>query len=158
MIHDILDSITTDWMQQRNPVLTEAFNWIRSMPIQTLEGISELCGSEMYVNVHGYETLPVTECRWESHRHTVDLQYCIEGGEIIEYLPALSLEPAGDYDLSKDTQKWRGEERPVTRLRMLPRVYALFLPNELHRPKVSDGAHPGVRKLVVKIQGHLLGV
>lgn len=158
MIHDSLDSITTRWLERRYPALREAFGWLREKLKNLPEGISELRGSEMYVNVHGYETLPVTDCRWESHRHTVDLQYCIAGGEIIEYLPAPSLETAGDYDPSRDTQKWRGEEMPVTRLHMFPMVYALFLPNELHRPKIFDGVHPVVRKLVVKIQGHLLEV
>jgi len=156
MIHDSLHSATTQLLQERFPVLREAFDWIRSSAGTQAHGITELHGNRMYVNVHGYDTLPASQCNWESHRHTVDLQYCISGGEVIEWLPGIELEPAGEYNSSKDTQKWRGGIITCSQLRMFPGSYAIFLPNELHRPKVNDNANPNVHKLVVKIHEELL--
>ena len=156
MIHDSLNSATTTWLQQCYPALRDAFDWILALPSTPNDGITELRGSRMYVNIHGYHTLPASQCNWESHRHTADLQYCISGGEVIEWLPEVKLEPVGEYNPAKDTQKWIGGVALCTQLRMFPGAYAIFLPNELHRPKVGDGANPAVSKLVVKIHEELL--
>jgi biofilm protein TabA len=156
MIHDSLNSATTRWLQKCYPALREAFDWILTLPSTLIEGITELRGSRMYVNIHGYHTLPANQCNWESHRHTVDLQYCISGGEVIEWLPEVKMEPAGEYNTEKDTQKWIGRVARCTQLKMFPGTYAIFLPNELHRPKIEDGANPCVIKLVVKIHEDLL--
>jgi YhcH/YjgK/YiaL family protein len=41
---------------------------------------------------------------------------------------------------------------------MIPGTFAIFFPNELHRPKVFDGENPNVRKLVFKIHARRLGL
>jgi biofilm protein TabA len=157
MIHDTLNTLTTEQLCEWSPVFREAFEWIRGLPECPPPGITELRGRSLYVNVHGYDTLPVGQCLWESHRHTIDLQYCIAGGEIIEWGSGSGLEAQGDYHAEKDTQKWRREPpEPCTQLQMFPGTYAIFLPNELHRPKIHDGVNDGVRKLVVKISAELL--
>jgi YhcH/YjgK/YiaL family protein len=156
MIYDSLNSETTQWLRQCCPALREAFDWIRALPGAPSQGITELRGKQMYVNVHGYDTLSADQCNWESHRHTMDLQYCISGGEVIEWLPSVKLEPSDAYNAAKDTQKWRGKIVSRTQLSMFPGAYAIFLPNELHRPKVGDGINPNVYKLVVKIHEELL--
>lgn len=146
----------TQWLLRWSPVLCDAFDWIRALPPNPALGITELRGNKMYVNVHGYDTLPTGKCKWESHRHTIDLQYCISGGEIIEWLHDVRLEPDGEYNAAKDTQKWSGMTTACAQLHMFPGAYAIFLPNELHRPKICDGVNANVLKLVVKIDAKLL--
>lgn len=155
MIHDTLNSTTTLWLQQCYPVLREAFDWIRALSGTPTHGITELHGSMMYVNIHGYDTLPISQCNWESHRHTIDLQYCITGGEVIDWLPEGKLEPFGEYNANKDTQTWNDSIIYCSHVLMLPGTYTIFLPNEFHRPKVSDGCNHHVNKLVVKIHNDL---
>jgi beta-galactosidase beta subunit len=41
---------------------------------------------------------------------------------------------------------------------MIPGTFVLFLPGELHRPKILDGQNADVRKLVFKIQARQLGL
>jgi len=156
MILEQLNSPTAAWLAQHHAVLREAFAWIRALPADAPEGITELRGRDMYVNVHGYATLPAAECRWESHRHTIDVQYCIRGGEMIDWLPAGSLAPRNDYVEAKDTEFWHPSAARPTQLVMTPGTFALFLPGELHRPKGYDGTNAAVRKLVVKIHAPLL--
>lgn len=155
MIHDTLNSSTTQWLKQCYPALREAFDWICALSGTPAPGVTELHGSMMYVNVHGYDTLPVGQCNWESHRHTIDLQYCIRGGEVIDWLPEGMLEPNGEYNAVKDIQKWHGTILSGTHMRMTPGAYSIFLPNELHRPKVSDGNNTNAYKLVVQIHEDL---
>lgn len=158
MVFEQVNSPTAAWLEQRHAVLREALAWIRAMPADAPEGITELRGREMYVNVHSYATLPAMECRWESHRHTIDVQYCISGGEVIDWLPAGSLAPQDDYAEAKDAEHWLPSAVRTTQLVMTPGAFVLFLPGELHRPKVHDGANASVRKLVVKINAPLLAL
>jgi beta-galactosidase beta subunit len=39
---------------------------------------------------------------------------------------------------------------------MTPGAFAIFLPDDAHQPKVHDGIHRSVRKLVVKVDANLL--
>jgi len=158
MISDSLRSATSNWLEGRHPVMAAAFEWLRTMPADAPDGITELGGPDFYVNVHGYTTKPVEQCRWESHRRTVDVQYCIRGGELIQCTPVRALESLGDYVETKDVEHWRDGQLPATVLRMNPERFVIFLPNELHRPQIFDGTHPDVRKLVVKIGAHRLGM
>jgi YhcH/YjgK/YiaL family protein len=155
MIFAPLSSPTAAWLEQHHPVLREALAWIRNLPPCPTEGVTELRGSDLYVNVHGYATVPEQECRWESHRHTIDVQYCIAGGEIIDWLPAGALQPRNDYVEAKDTEFWHPSSARPSQLVMTPGAFALFLPGELHRPKGRDGTHATVSKLVVKIHAPL---
>src|SRR3954468_24274867 len=100
MICDLLHSSTTTWLEAEYPALLAAFGWLRAMPANPAEGITELDGPEFYVNVHGYDTKPADQCRWESHRHTVDIQYCIAGGECIDWSQPGTMESLFDYDAS----------------------------------------------------------
>lgn len=156
MIYDLLHSPTRLWLDRRHAVLRTSFEWLEAMPADQPDGITELDGRDFYVNVHRYATKPVENCRWESHRITVDLQCCITGGELIEWAPASRLELLRDYDESKEVEHWRGDDLPCTSLRMVPGSFVLFAPNELHRPQLADGANVEVRKLVFKIRAGLL--
>ena len=156
-----------------NPAWRLAFEWLKTVTSSTPVGICKLQADEIYVNVHGYDTLPREQCRFESHQRYLDLQYCISGGEVIDWSLASGLEPAGTYDTEKDLQFYRSpaarvEGFPVSRcpdlavptvcsLPMTPGSFAIFHPSDAHRPKVQDGVNRAVFKLVVKIDRMLVG-
>lgn len=157
MIYANLALADTYWSVAGHPVFSRALEWIRRMPADQPTGIVHLDSKRMYVNVHGYDTLPRLECVFESHRRYVDLQYCIAGGELIDYCRTDWLTPKGAYDAERDFQFYQAFE-PFSTLRMAPGDFAIFLPADGHRPKVQDGSHPAVRKLVVKIDTSLLSL
>jgi len=158
MIHDVIGSPTATFLAKSSKPLREALDWICQHAATASEGETELRGRKCYINVHGYDTLPVESCTWESHRHTVDLQYCIRGGEKISWMVGQPLKAKGPYISEKDTQKWEGlVERPVD-LCMVPGSFAIFLPGEFHRPKMKDGMNRRVHKLVAKIDAELLSL
>ncbi|MBL9129224.1 MAG: YhcH/YjgK/YiaL family protein [Verrucomicrobiales bacterium] len=132
-----------------------AFDWLKALPPNPEPGIRELRGEDIYVNVHGYDTLPPERCRYESHRRYVDLQYCIGGGELIDWQLASTLKPAGPFDVSKDLQFYEPGDS-LTRLQMLPGSFAIFFPSDAHRPKRADGFRPSVSKLVIKVAHRLV--
>ena len=54
-------------------VWLQALDWINTHAHAATQGVHELRGQDMFVNVHEYDTLPVDQCRFESHRRFVDL-------------------------------------------------------------------------------------
>lgn len=132
-----------------------AFDWLRRLPPDPEPGIRELRGPDLYVNIHGYETLPAAQCRYESHRRYVDLQYCIRGGETIDWQRTALLNPEGEFQSDKDVQFYAPGESHAT-LRMTGGHYAIFFPADGHRPKQADGRNREVFKLVIKVAHSLL--
>jgi YhcH/YjgK/YiaL family protein len=156
MIYGTLSDRETYWLADRHPVLGRAFAWLRALPEDQAPGIYELQGRQIYVNVHGYDTLARDECVFESHRVYADLQYCIAGGELIDYAwrPEVGVDRVS-YDAEKDFL-FSNPPSHFSTLRMAPGKFGFFMPTDAHRPKVNDGVHPSVRKLVIKIDVSLL--
>lgn len=110
----------------------------------------------MYANLHGYLTRPAAECQWEAHRHTADLQVCLDGSELIQWTRPELLGPALSYEDAKDTERWPGPAVSLATMRMQPGLCAFFMPGEPHRPMICDGNPVNLRKLVIKISASLL--
>ena len=157
MIYGTIRDRQTYWPVSRIAAVARALEWIRAMSPCQEPGIYELDGKRLYVNVHGYQTLPREACVFESHRAYADLQYCIAGGEIIDYAWRSELGPErAPYDEGKDFLFSEPPPR-YSSLIMKPCDFAIFLPSDAHRPRVNDGINADVRKLVVKIDINLLG-
>jgi YhcH/YjgK/YiaL family protein len=157
MIYGTLRDNNTYWPVARVPAIASALAWLQAMPKDQAPGVYELDGKKIYVNVHGYDTLARNECTFESHRVYADLQYCIEGGEVIDYAWRAELgTDRGPYDESKDVL-FSDPPAHFSSLVMKPGDFAIFLPADAHRPKVHDSINPAIRKLVVKIDVSLLG-
>lgn len=132
-----------------------AFDWLKKLPPDIKGGIHPIIGEKMYANVHGYETLARPDCNFESHRQHVDLQFCITGGELIDWQLTSRLTPAGPYDEPKDLQFYQPVE-VKTVVHMQPGAWVIFFPEDAHRPKVADALNPRVWKLVIKVNRELL--
>ena len=105
-----------------------------------------------FVRIQEYETRPEEECRWEAHRSYADLQVILQGKEKIGWTP---LEQAGEgqeYDPDGDIQFFKGNVKSSAVLVMERGVFALFLPQDAHRPCCADGCVSKVRKAVVKLR------
>ena len=140
-----------------HPTWRRAIDWLRAMPSSIPLGIHEILGRDMFASVQEYETIPRAEARFESHRQHVDLQYTLEGAEIIDWAPRHTLQPDGEFDVEKDFGFWLPPAEPVTALLNAPGRFAIFFPADAHRPKVRAAGTDKVRKLVIKIRMELLG-
>jgi YhcH/YjgK/YiaL family protein len=137
------------------PAWKTAFDWLKTVTPKTEKGIHKIQGDLIYANVHGYDTMAADQCRYETHRRYVDLQYCIEGGELIGWALPGQLEPDGGYSEEKDAQFYL--RRPAfCSVRMAPGSFAIFHPSDAHAPKAADGIHASTFKLVIKLDRSLL--
>lgn len=138
------------------PALCQALEWIKKMPADQPDGIVELQGTKLYVNVQGYATKARGDCAWESHRHTADLQFCLSGGESIDWTPAPSPFPSLSYKAENDFEFWPPPIETRVTVPLTAGSFVIFLPGELHRPVISDGQNLRIRKAVAKIHASLL--
>lgn len=138
------------------PVWAEALDWIRNHASTANPGIHELRGKLMFVNVMEYDTLPREECRFESHRRYLDLQYTIRGVEGIDYLNRAELLNDGEYDVDRDLLFHHAPQQASCTLAVAGDHFCVLFPEDAHRPKVALGTPGPIRKLVVKINLELL--
>jgi YhcH/YjgK/YiaL family protein len=156
MISDRLDSSTTEWLARQSDVFKQAFAWLTAMPASQPDGRIDLDEDRIFILVQGYDTLPADQCRWESHRRTIDIQYIFEGGEAIDYQRPGVLTPNNDYDDKREVEFWQPTAPPAATLLMSAGTYVVFLANEPHRPKGSDRVNRAVRKAVFKIDASII--
>ncbi len=156
MILDTIDNIEKIKYIKRSPALQEAFDWFRNTSQDIEEGTYELRGKDLYVMVVGFDTQPRSDCIFESHRAYVDLQYMVEGGEIIDWSPIKNLTPQGEYNAEGDFLLYPAPEGTPTSLRMTPGTFAIFFPEDGHSVKINDGVNTRAKKWVAKIALDLL--
>lgn len=157
MIYAKLDTPSTYTPLLGHPIWQEALAALRKLNENSPLGITELRGKDMFINVHTYETLPESECRFEGHRDMIDVQYIIAGGELVDWVLKEELEEDGAYLVEKDFQYYAAPKAALTtHVHLKAGYFGVFFPEDGHRPKLSDGFHQGVYKAVVKINRALL--
>ena len=134
-----------------HPLLPPALDWLRANPSPS-PGRQAIAGEALFVNVDHGETRPRPQTRFESHRRYLDLQVVLEGGEWMEWAPVGALALEQDFAPGGDLAFYREPSFEPTRLRVLPGHFAIFFPEDAHRPLVAlDGRSAGFRKLVFKL-------
>ena len=138
----------------------QAFDWLSELSGDSPCGDEERLDGKMKVGIDSYAPRPLEDCRFESHREFIDVQFSLSGGELIHYLnydQYDQLEEDGMYDSTRDVHFFKpppsGE---ATILRMKPHRYAIFFPEDAHCPQIEDGEHTLSKKAVLKIHTSLL--
>lgn len=148
---------STVWMPVlQHPVLRSSLKWIDIHAWSADNGTYQLDSPGWYANVHGYTPLPETECIWENHLQTIDIQLLMSGNEGIRWASVIQLGTPKSYCEEKDRQEFSPVSEPSSLLRMSPGMFAIFMPGDAHCPKIALGNSVSLRKVVVKIPVHLL--
>ena len=137
------------------PIWQKAFAWAASQAQGLPDGEHLIQERDIYANIHTAQTQELARCVFEMHKEYIDLHYCIEGGEIIAYAPEGILQEKSAYNEKKDYGLFMPTETyKITVMR--PGMFAIFFPEELHMPRVSDGKHERIQKVVIKIHKSLV--
>lgn len=130
----------------------KAVDFLKSHDLKSLEnGKYEIDGKNVYANVMEYDTLPWEEASYEAHKDYTDIQYIIEGSEVMTYAPVDQLTASTPYNEAKDVIKF---DNSVAGLRVVVHggEFMIFNPWDGHKPKAADGEPSHVKKIVVKIK------
>jgi biofilm protein TabA len=148
----ILDHLkNADAYRSLGPRIAQAFDYlIRTRFADTPSGRYEVDGADVYAMVNRYQPGPIKEAKWEAHCRYIDVQYMVEGSELVGYAPLSERLPVTNaYDAEKDSAFFdaRGDF-----FRLNAGSFAIFMPQDVHAPSLAIADEPSrqVCKVVVK--------
>lgn len=134
-----------------SPEIGKALDYLSSTDFTALEdGKQPIDGDGIYALVMTYNTEPESERSFEAHRKYLDVQFILQGREIIFWAPTGELSPMGEYSQEKDIVFLSGDAR--ARLQLTSGSFAVFHPEDAHKPNCAWNGPQQVRKVVVKIR------
>ncbi|MEI8093827.1 MAG: YhcH/YjgK/YiaL family protein [Spirochaetales bacterium] len=147
----ILDSLNSSSRYEcLGPRFAQAFAWLRTVDPTTLpDGKTVLDGDNLFVITQRGLTKPLDQVKWEAHQKYADIQYLASGTEEMRW-QALEFTQTEDYVEEKDfvplnTDVW-------TTFEVIEGQFAVFFPDDAHRPSIEVPGAPPVVKLVVKVR------
>lgn len=115
------------------------------------DGTYQIDGNQVYAQVQTYTTAEPPKILFEAHRRYIDLQYIVEGQEVINCLNLEDIEIVRPYDEKVDICFGTGSMKNCVPLYMKQGDMAVFFPEHAHAPKLPFDRPQKVKKIVVKI-------
>ena len=137
------------------PAIREALHILRTTDVSGMHhGKYPLDGDRLILQINEITTGPKAEKRPEVHRQYIDVQYMVHGHELIGFYPdCRDGEVLEDRLETSDVLFYR--ERTDVHEILLPMTdgcYAVFFPEDVHRPCCMMDAPEDVKKIVLKIR------
>ena len=85
----------------------------------------------------------------EAHRKFLDVQYIVEGEEVVGWAPVDTLTPDGAFDEEKDCGFFSG---PVDYMRIAEGYCYVVFPEDAHMPGVHLDKARNIKKMVIKLK------
>jgi YhcH/YjgK/YiaL family protein len=128
----------------------QAFHFLKSANLKELPlGKQELEGEHLFVVVQEYYGKQKSDAFYESHKKYTDIQYIIEGEEVIGLTALDKLKIKEPYNEENDIAFYDFDGGDY--LKASPEKFFLFFPEDAHRPSITTGDSILVKKIVVKI-------
>jgi YhcH/YjgK/YiaL family protein len=151
MIQDLLENANA--YGGLPPAFATAFAWIREHAATAPLGKHTVDGDTVFAIVEEYETRPSDSVQFEAHRLRADIQTVLSGEEEIAVMPKVHLTTSTPYEPTRDIEFFQDAPHSApSNIRMRPNEFAIFLPQDAHKPGCALKTGPGkVRKVVMKI-------
>lgn len=125
-------------------------SFLNSITSETSAGRYEI-EEGVYANVDEYSTKSHELCDLEAHKKYADIQLLLKGEERIDFVNIDDLSVKTPYDEKRDVMFFNLPEK-VNSLFLRKGNFALFYPEDAHRPQMNSTSIPSnVKKVVVKI-------
>ena len=108
-------------------------------------------GEKIYYTIQRYTTKPLSEGNLEAHRKYIDIQFLLEGVELLGYAPLKGLTTAEVYNPQKDIAFFN-TPKEITKVKLEPGLFCILFPDDAHLPCLQLAGPTEVRKVVIKIQ------
>jgi len=103
------------------------------------------------IRIQHYDTIPSEEGRFEAHRNHFDIQYVVEGIELMGVTDVKYLTANTEYDKSDDVTFYM-EPDVSSGVVLKEKEYIILAPEDAHKPRCAAGKISFVKKIVVKIE------
>lgn len=131
--------------------IEQALDFLRNTDFRTLEpGVVEIDGKNIFAQIIDMTTRDAAENRPEVHRRYLDIQFLAWGEETI----GVAID-TGNNQISESLLEQRDiiyhDSEHESFIEMIPGSYALFFPQDVHRPGCNKSIATPIRKIVVKV-------
>ncbi|EDX7314616.1 DUF386 domain-containing protein [Salmonella enterica subsp. enterica serovar Alabama] len=132
--------------------IEQALDFLRNTDFLTLEpGVVEIDGQNIFAQIIDMTTRDAAENRPEVHRRYLDIQFLAWGEEKI----GVAID-TGNNQISESLLEQRDiifyhDSEHESFIVMIPGSYALFFPQDVHRPGCNKSIATPIRKIVVKV-------
>lgn len=128
--------------------INKAFDYIKNTDLKNLaSGKYEIDGENIFALISEYQTKPEPEGKLEAHRKYIDVQYVIEGEELMGYVPLGKYEILEPYKEENDIIFFKGDKSFT---KVTAGMFAIFFPEDVHMPGICVESKTRVKKLVIK--------
>lgn len=132
-----------------HPRFKAAFDFLRRPDIDAIAlGRVDLDGASLFALVQEYTTKPIQEGKLEAHRKYIDVQFILEGEELMGYAPFGGQPVSKAFDPEKDIGFYEGAAC-FTLLRK--GMFAILFPQDAHLPGRQADQPQYVKKIVIKV-------
>ena len=146
MILDTLDNYHL--YQSVNERIAKGFEFLRNTDFEAIpSGKHDIDGDTIFALVQEYQTKPLAECKLESHKKYIDIQYVIRGEEFMG-ITTKNNQKILEVNEDKDYTFYEGTTSSV---RVSKGMFTIFFPDDLHQPCVQTESAAEVKKVVIKV-------
>ena len=129
-------------------LIQKGFEFLQRPELASLEdGVHEIQGKDVYAIIARGDGVGRERAMLEAHREYLDIQYVIEGTDVIGWLERDCVERVKDpYVAEKDLEFFY--DRPASWVQVPAGSFAVFLPQDIHAPlATTQYAHKAVVKV-----------
>lgn len=131
--------------------VNEALNYIEQMSKDNLASGVYQVNDNFYYSVQEYKTMQECDCKLESHRKYIDIQWIVEGEEKIAVADISMLHMEEDYQEDLDIMHWRKKPN-IMKVVLKKDSYIVLYPRNAHMGCISVNDSVVVKKIVGKIR------
>ena len=133
-----------------HPLFSQAFAFVEEyLKEKKPVGKYEILGDSLFAMVQAYDSK--AEAKMEVHDKYIDLQFIVSGEEKMLWARREELAVITPFPEGKDTEILEEGNRPAT-LILHAGEFAIFYPNDAHKPGLAVNTPTPVEKIVVKIK------
>lgn len=139
-----------------HPVLVDALTRALMMQVQEkTPGRYDVRGDDIFMNVMALATQPADSKKAELHDRYIDIQLLLSGEERIFYGVAGAARQCDAKHVEEDYQLCShiDDEQSLT---LRPGKFAVFMPDEPHKPGCIASSPQDIKKVVIKVRADLL--
>jgi len=148
MILDKLENLSLHTYISVN--LKKGFKFLTNNDLSNMKvGRYDIEGDDVFALVSEYSSKEPQDCLLEAHHIYTDIQYIVSGRESIGYAILKNQAILTTYNPDKDIIFYSGETTPLI---LIAGMFAIFFPQDLHRPCMQIDGPEIVKKVVIKVK------
>lgn len=147
MKYELCESAPVEVVKKR---VEEAIAYLNSVDLENAPAGKYVVNDYFYYMIQDNVTKDEKDCKFEWHRHHIDIQWIVKGAEGVDVDKLEDHEPMDEFNEEKDVQKLMPTDYPA-RTVLRDGSFIVLYPDNAHRPCLAvDGPAP-VRKVVGKV-------